>query len=156
MSESHATPPAAGRMSTEPEEPHGVTQPAPHHHVNYYAIFAALVVLTIVTVAVAFIHIESELVKVLVALLIASIKATCVALFFMHLKFEGKLIYMIFIVPLLLCVLLTVALIPDVLLTHPDDNTSSLKTFNNANVLYNAAPSAADAHGGGGGGGGGH
>ncbi len=49
-------PPAAPRI-TEPEEPHGVTEPTPHHHVNYYAIFAALVVLTIVTVAVAFVHI---------------------------------------------------------------------------------------------------
>ena len=148
MSESHATPPAAGRMS-EPEEPHGVTEPTPHHHVNYYAIFLALVVLTIVTVAVAFYRFESEVVNLLLALLIASVKASCVAFFFMHLKFEGKLIYMIFIVPLLLCVLLTVALIPDVLLTHPDDNTSSLKTFNNSNVLYNTAPEG-EAHGGGG------
>ena len=103
-----------GRMS-EPDEPHGVTEPTPHHHVNYYAIFLTLVVLTIVTVAVAFVHIESELVKVLVALLIASVKASCVALFFMHLKFEGKLIYTIAIVPLILCVLLVMALIPDVL-----------------------------------------
>jgi cytochrome c oxidase subunit 4 len=148
MSESHATPPAAGRMS-EPEEPHGVTEPMPHHHVNYYAIFLTLVVLTIVTVAVAFYRFESEVVNLLLALLIASIKAMCVALFFMHLKFEGKLIYMIFIVPLLLCVLLTVALIPDVLLTHPDDKTSSLKTFNDAKVLYNEDGAA---HGTGGGG----
>ncbi len=87
----------------------------------------------------------------LVALLIATIKASCVAFFFMHLKFEGKLIYLIFIVPLLLCVLLTVALIPDVLLTHPHDKTSSLKTFNEAKVLYNP-----DGAGGTGGGGGGH
>jgi cytochrome c oxidase subunit 4 len=125
MSESHATPPAAGRMS-EPEEPHGVTEPTPHHHVNYYAIFAALVVLTIVTVAVAFVHIESELVKVLVALLIASVKASCVAFFFMHLKFEGKLIYLILIVPLLLCVLLVVALIPDIVYGAPFDRMTHL------------------------------
>ena len=146
MSESHS--PAAGRMN-EPEEPHGTTVPTPHHHVNYYAIFVTLVALTIVTVAVAFHRFESELVNLLLALLIASIKAMCVALFFMHLKFEGKLIYLIFIVPLLLCVLLTVALIPDVLLTHPDDKTSSLKTFNDAKVLYNEDGAA---HGTGGGG----
>jgi len=144
--------PAAGRMS-EPDEPHGVTEPTPHHHVNYYAIFATLVVLTIVTVAVAFVHIESELTKVLVALLIASIKASCVAFFFMHLKFEGKLIYMIFVVPLLLCVLLTVALIPDVLLNHPSDKTSSLKTFNEARVLYDTEGGGAGSVGGHGGGG---
>jgi len=102
-------------MHGEPEEPHGVTVPMPHHHVNYYAIFATLVVLTAITVGVYFLHPTSELVKILLALLIASIKAILVAYFFMHLKFEGKLIYTIFIVPLLLCVLLVVALIPDVL-----------------------------------------
>ena len=105
---------ATNRMG-EPEEPHGVTVPTPHHHVNYYAIFAALVVLTAVTVGVYFLHPTSELVKVLLALLIASVKALLVAYFFMHLKFEGKLIYTIFIVPLILCVLLVVALIPDIL-----------------------------------------
>jgi|SoiMethySBSTD1v2_1073268.scaffolds.fasta_scaffold2795776_1 cytochrome c oxidase subunit 4 len=135
-----------GRMN-EPEEPHGTTVPMPHHHVNYFAIFGTLVALTILTVAVAFIHIENELIKVLVALAIASVKALCVALFFMHLKFEGKLIYTIFIVPLLLCVLLTVALIPDVLLNHPSDHTSSLKTFNDASHLFMSAVGGEDASG---------
>ncbi len=110
MSES----PATSRMN-EPEEAHGVTVATPHHHVNYIAIFLALVVLTAITVGVYFLHPTSELVKILLALLIASVKAILVAYFFMHLKFEGKLIYTIFIIPLLLCVLLVVALIPDVL-----------------------------------------
>src|SRR6266550_5379260 len=102
-------------VSREPEEPHGVTVPAPHHAVNYFAIFATLVILTIVTVAVAFYRFENEVVNLLLALLVASIKATLVAMFFMHLKFEGKLIYLIFCVPLILCVLLICALIPDVM-----------------------------------------
>ena len=99
----------------EPEEPHGRTVPTPHHHVNYLAIFLTLVALTILTVSVYFLHPSSELVKVLLALLIAATKASLVAYFFMHLKFEGKLIYTIFIVPLILCVLLVCALIPDIL-----------------------------------------
>jgi cytochrome c oxidase subunit 4 len=99
----------------EPEEAHGTTVPTPHHHVNYFLIFALLVILTAITVGVYFLHPTSELVKVLLALTIASIKAALVAIFFMHLKFEGKLIYTIAIVPLLLCVLLVVALIPDIL-----------------------------------------
>jgi cytochrome c oxidase subunit 4 len=111
-----------GRTHGEPEEPHGVTVPMPHHHVNYFAIFGALVVLTIITVSVYFLHPSSELVKILLALLIASVKAILVAYFFMHLKFEGKLIYTIFIVPLILCVLLVVALIPDVLRGPVMDN----------------------------------
>ena len=109
MTEAHPT------AHREPEEPHGVTVPMPHHHVNYFAVFGTLVVLTIVTVAAAFIETDSELVKVLIALSIASVKAACVALFFMHLKFEGKLIYLILIVPLILCFLLVFALIPDVM-----------------------------------------
>ena len=97
------------------------TAPTPHHHVPYFLIFGLLVVLTVVTVAVAFIEIRSEIAKVLLALAIASVKASAVAFFFMHLKFEGKLIYLILIVPLLLCVLLVVALIPDIIYHTPFD-----------------------------------
>jgi cytochrome c oxidase subunit 4 len=104
-----AAPPAQ-----EPDEPHGHTEPMPFHKVNYLAIFILLVALTVVTVAVAFVHIESEMTKVLVALTIASIKAAFVALFFMHLKFEGKLIYLILLVPVFLSVVLVVSLIPDI------------------------------------------
>jgi cytochrome c oxidase subunit 4 len=96
-------------------EPHDVSKPTPHHHVPYLWIFLYLVALTVVTVLVALKRFESEAVNVLLALLIASIKASLVALFFMHLKFEGRLIYMIFIVPLGLCILLVVALLPDLL-----------------------------------------
>ena len=95
-------------------EAHGHSHAAPHHTVNYYRIFGYLVVLTIITVAVAFVHLESELMKVLVALTIASIKACFVALFFMHIKFEGKLIRFVLYVPLILTVILIAALIPDI------------------------------------------
>ena len=130
----------AARMN-EPEEPHGVSVPTPHHTVNYYYIFFALVILTIVTVLVAFHRFESEVVNLLLALLVATIKATLVAMFFMHLKFEGKLIYTIFIVPLMLCVLLTVALIPDVLMTDPDRHgwTTSLHLFNSVSHIFQGA-----------------
>jgi len=101
-------------------EAHDASAPTPHHKVNYYAIFGLLVALTVVTVAVAFLHIRSELAKVLLALTIATVKASFVCLFFMHLKFEGKLIYAILIVPLILTVLLVVALLPDIALAfHP-------------------------------------
>jgi cytochrome c oxidase subunit 4 len=93
------------------------SQEAPHHHVNYYGIFGLLVILTILTVGAAFLPAVangSEGVKVLVALTIASIKAAFVALFFMHLKFEGKMIYVIVGVPLALTVILVCALIPDI------------------------------------------
>ena len=116
----------ANRIGDGHEEPHGHTEAMPHHPVPYFLIFGLLVVLTVVTVAVAFIDIRSEVVKVLLALTIASVKASAVALFFMHLKFEGKLIYLILIVPLLLCIVLVVALIPDIVYAAPFNSTTPL------------------------------
>ena len=106
------------RMPHEPEEPHDVSRPMPHHHVRYVLVFVNLVILTIVTVLVAMHRFESEAINVILALIVASIKASLVALFFMHLKFEGKLIYTIAIVPLILCVILCTALIPDIIHGH--------------------------------------
>ncbi len=105
----------------EPEEPHGHAVAEPHHTINYYAIFGVLTALTVVTVAVAFVEIKSELVKVLLALTIASVKAAAVAFYFMHLKFEGKLIYLILLLPLFLCFVLVLALIPDIVHGLPFD-----------------------------------
>lgn len=108
-------------------EPHDHSEPHAVHHVPYMAIFGALVVLTIITVLIGiYLRFSNELVNVLLALLVAAIKGTLVARFFMHLKFEGKLVRMIFVVPLLLCVLLVVALLPDILPL----GDASLKMFN--------------------------
>ena len=95
---------------------HGHSQPAPHHKINYFMIFGTLVVLTIITVAAAFADFQSEFIRVMVALAIASIKAAFVALFFMHLKFEGKLIYFIVGIPLCMVVIVVCALIPDIVM----------------------------------------
>jgi cytochrome c oxidase subunit 4 len=102
----------APRMS----EAHGHSAALPHHKVNYFLIFGILVVLTILTIGAGFLNLQQEWMRVLLALTIASIKATFVALFFMHLKFESKLIYFILIVPLTLTIILICALIPDIVL----------------------------------------
>jgi cytochrome c oxidase subunit 4 len=121
-----------------PEQPHGHSVPTPHHPVNYLAIFVLLVVLTVLTLIVSFYRFQSEMINVLLALLVASVKAAFVALFFMHLKFEGKLIYVILFVPLALCVILVLALIPDVFMTDPIRNaaSSSLHLFNPITAFF--------------------
>src|SRR4051794_1268870 len=106
-----ASPAAPGRM---PEEAHGVTLPTPHHQINYFLIFYGLVILTVVTVLVAFWRAPNELVNVCLALFIATIKATFVCRYFMHLKFEGKLIYLILFIPVFLAIVLIFALVPDI------------------------------------------
>src|SRR3954470_24463023 len=127
----------AAHSQRMPEPEHAHTEVMPHHEVPYVLVFFALVGLTIVTVAVALHRFEPELVNVLIALAIASIKGSLVALYFMHLKFEGKLIYTIFIVPLGLCILLIMALIPDIVMTDPikHPSSSSLKLFNPVHLV---------------------
>ncbi|MCE2438481.1 MAG: cytochrome C oxidase subunit IV family protein [Candidatus Latescibacteria bacterium] len=63
-------------------------------HVRVYIlVFAALAVLTVVTVGVSYIQIESVAATVLIALFIASIKAGLVAGYFMHLVSERRIIF---------------------------------------------------------------
>ena len=65
------------------------------HAVNvrgYLSVFATLLVLTVVTVAVASLDL-TEGMTVLVAISIATFKATLVALFFMHLKGEKPAVF---------------------------------------------------------------
>jgi cytochrome c oxidase subunit 4 len=62
-------------------------------HVRIYiTVFVALMVLTIVTVAIAELHLPVHL-AVTVALFVATVKGSLVACYFMHLISEKKLIY---------------------------------------------------------------
>jgi cytochrome c oxidase subunit 4 len=62
------------------------------HVKTYFMVFGALMVLTIITVGVSYLHLSIPL-AVTVALIVATIKGSLVALFFMHLSHERKLIY---------------------------------------------------------------
>ena len=62
-------------------------------HVRIYiTVFVALMVLTIITVAIARVHLPTPI-AVTAALLVATIKGSLVACYFMHLISEKKLIY---------------------------------------------------------------
>jgi cytochrome c oxidase subunit 4 len=62
-------------------------------HVRVYiGVFVALMVLTVVTVGVAQLHLSTPL-AITVALFVAIIKGSLVALFFMHLSNERRAIY---------------------------------------------------------------
>ena len=77
----------------------------------YLKVFSTLVVLTVVTVIVA--QYDFVELNVVVALSIASVKALLVAMFFMHLKFEGKTVVMYAIYPLVLLCLLVGGTVAD-------------------------------------------
>ena len=83
-------------------------------HVRVYiTVFVALMVLTIVTVAVSRFHFPVPI-AVTVALLVATVKGSLVACYFMHLISEKKLIYAV----LVLTALFFVALMALPVFTH--------------------------------------
>jgi len=79
---------------------------------NYVAIWGWLIGLTLFSVALSLIFGRSVL-AVTVFFLVASAKALLVALNYMHLKFEPRLIYAMAIVPVVFVFVLIVALFPD-------------------------------------------
>lgn len=62
------------------------------HVKTYFMVFGALMVLTIITVGVSYVHLPVAA-AVTVALIVATIKGSLVALYFMHLSNERKVIY---------------------------------------------------------------
>lgn len=75
---------------------HGSPEEIRRHVKVYIAVFAALAFLTVVTVAVSYMKLPL-LPAVAVALLIASIKGSLVAAFFMHLISERQIIFSILV-----------------------------------------------------------
>jgi caa(3)-type oxidase subunit IV len=61
---------------------------------GYYLVFAALAVLTVVTVGVSYLELSMPQ-AVAVALLVATVKASLVAAIFMHLRAEKKIIWVV-------------------------------------------------------------
>jgi cytochrome c oxidase subunit 4 len=61
----------------------------------YYVIFAALMVLTALTVFAANIDLGSEKINTLVALAIAVTKALLVVLYFMHVRYSSRLTWIV-------------------------------------------------------------
>ena len=83
-------------------------------HVRIYiTVFVTLMVLTIITVAISYLHLPVPT-AVAVALLVATIKGSLVACYFMHLISEKKLIYAV----LVLTAAFFVALLALPTLTH--------------------------------------
>lgn len=81
---------------------------------TYIAVFVALLLLTAVTVLVS--YVDLGLWNAVVALLIASVKASLVALFFMHLKSEDRLVWGFALVPIAFLALIIFGTLVDTML----------------------------------------
>lgn len=83
-----------------------------HAQPRYGRIFWALLILTILELFVANLHLAKQL-TILTLVFLAVVKASLVALFYMHLKFEKILLYFIIGVPLVLSFILTLLTMTD-------------------------------------------
>lgn len=86
-----------------------------NHAVNYLTIFGALCVLTVVSVATDFLPIGNLTVIIaILALAVATVKASLVLMYFMHLKFEKHWKFILLMPTVLLAIGLPLALISDI------------------------------------------
>jgi cytochrome c oxidase subunit 4 len=83
-----------------------------HEEPNYIGVFWWLLALTIAEVAVIYAPI-AKMAIVLLLIGLALSKATLVAMYYMHLRFEKAALGMIAVIPLALCVFLLFMLTPD-------------------------------------------
>ena len=70
------------------------------HTSNYIKIWGALLVLTIITVAVSYVHFgvwHLGFLNILVAMLVATVKGSLVCLYFMHMKEDNRVNQVVFI-----------------------------------------------------------
>ncbi|HKQ32157.1 MAG TPA: cytochrome C oxidase subunit IV family protein [Thermodesulfobacteriota bacterium] len=85
------------------------------HHITtnktYIIVWIILMILTAITVYVSYINFG--ILNIVIALVVASIKASVVALYFMHLKFEDSITWVFALFPLSLLALLIAMTITD-------------------------------------------
>jgi caa(3)-type oxidase subunit IV len=84
----------------------------------YYTIFGCLAFMTFITVFVSRVNLPA-VPAVIIAFLIAISKATLVIAFFMHLKYDPKVMRMMCVVPVVLTMIAMMALMPDIALHGP-------------------------------------
>jgi cytochrome c oxidase subunit 4 len=85
---------------------------AAHKHPNYMAIFWYLAILTVIEIGVVFLPFGKFINGVLLCGLALG-KASLVAMYFMHLRFETRTLGMIAVTPLAIATLLVFVLLPD-------------------------------------------
>lgn len=110
---------------------------AAHHIVSagtYLTVLIVLLILTAATVLVAY-HNFGGLWNLVIALGIATVKATVVALWFMHVRFSGRLIQLTIVTSLLFLALMIFGTLMDVWTRHNVSSAEHLENFE-----YNKVP----------------
>ena len=122
--------------------PHGedASHEAQHPSINYWYIFYALCVLTGLSVLADLVRenstfasiIGEDRVKVVICFIVLAVacaKALFVMLYFMHLKFEGKWVYLLIVPAIVLATILVLALVPDQAMKPMDTDAEETVEF---------------------------
>ena len=83
-----------------------------HREPNYIGVFWWLLALTIIEIVLIYLPLAKLAIGILLVGLAFS-KASLVAMYFMHLRFERRTLALMALTPLLICVLLVFSLLPD-------------------------------------------
>lgn len=102
-----------------------------HHHVNYFYVFLALCVFTMLSVLFDMASFLTKEVVVVLVLAVATAKALSVMMYFMHLKFEGNWKFIILAPTTILAIGLMVALAPDQALHYYTPDVPQMKEIHN-------------------------
>ena len=112
-----------------------------HKEPNYVGVFYLLAALTALEIGVVFVPI-AKLIIAIALIGLAFVKATLVAMYFMHLKFEKRTLGIIALTPLILCTLLIVSLLPDLTGTTRESKRKETAQVKNVEQVADASDSA--------------
>jgi len=105
--------PGAHEAATDPEHVHE------NHDKLYYWIFGWLTFWTLLELGWADWFHHSSTVLILGLSAMAAVKASLVGLYYMHLKWETKPIWIVIIFPIVLCIVMVIGLLPDAVGYYP-------------------------------------
>jgi cytochrome c oxidase subunit 4 len=88
-------------------------QPTPHKAPNYYLIWVILAVLTLAEVGVAFITAIPKQLLIIILVMMALWKAALVAMYYMHLKFEPRKLWVVALAPVPLAIILVMVVLAE-------------------------------------------
>lgn len=91
-----------------------MSEPHESHAATYFTVFLALCALTAVSVVADLLHLADHRILVAIVMAVATAKALCVMLFFMHLKFERAWKYLLLGPTAVLAAAVPLALAPDI------------------------------------------
>ncbi|WP_010588307.1 cytochrome C oxidase subunit IV family protein [Schlesneria paludicola] len=116
------------------------------HGAAYFRVFLALVGFTIVSVAADLVHLENKVLLGGIVLAVATAKALCVMMFFMHLKFERAWKYLLLAPTIILALALPLSLRPDIGETYYTPDVPQIRDYAEHEASLQHGEHAAEHH----------